>query len=84
MIGKGFNRHNFSDELKFPWITFNSFFFFTDVMVVVCVKIKHPTENPQSKQKRSWIIVIEQTEKFSKQSRSTNSIEKSSYLPSTW
>ena len=61
MIGKGFNRHNFSDELKLPWITFNSFFF-TDVMVVVCVKIKHHTENPQSKQKRSWMIVIEQTE----------------------
>ena len=61
MIGKGFNRHNFSDELKLPWITFNSFFF-TDVMVVVSVKIKHHTENPQSKQKRSWMIVIEQTE----------------------
>ena len=83
MVGKGFNRHKFWDELKLPWITLNSSFF-TDVMVVVWVKIKHHTETPQRKQKHSWIIVIEQTEKFSKQSRSTNSIEKSSYLPSTW
>ena len=52
MIGKGFNRQKLSGELKLPWITFISFFF-TDVMVVVCVKIKHHTENPQSKQKHS-------------------------------
>ena len=50
MIGKGFYRHNCSDELKLPWITVNSSFF-TDVMVVVCVKIKHHTQNPQSKTK---------------------------------
>ena len=65
MIGKGFNRHNFSNELKLPWITFNSFFFFTDVMVVVCVKIKHHTENPESKIKHSWIIVIQNKPKNS-------------------
>ena len=53
MIGKGFfYGHNFSDELKLPWITFNSSFF-TDVMVVVCVKIKHHTQNPQSKKNQS-------------------------------
>ena len=50
MIGKGFYRHNFSDELKLPWITFNSSFL-PDVMVVVCVKIKHHTQNPQNKKK---------------------------------
>ena len=51
MIGKGFfYGHNFSDELKLPWITFNSSFL-PDVMVVVCVKIKHHTQNPQSKKK---------------------------------
>ena len=50
MIGKGFYRHNFSDELKLPWITFNSSFL-PDVMVLVCVKIKHHTQNPQSKKK---------------------------------
>ena len=63
-IDKGFNRHNFSNELKLPWITFNSFFF-TDVMVVVCVKIKHHTENPESKIKHSWIIVIQNKPKNS-------------------
>ena len=78
MIGKGFYRHNFSDELKLPWITFNSSFL-PDVMVVVCVKIKHHTQNPQSKKKPK---LTEQTEKISKQLRPTDSIE-SSYLHCT-
>ena len=82
MINKGFNRHKFSDELKLPWITFNSFFF-TDVMVVVCVKIKHHTQNQQSKTKIYIPKLTEQTEKISRQSRPTNSIEKLSYLHST-
>ena len=73
MIGEGFYRHNFSDELKLPWITFNSSFL-PDVMVVVCVKIKHHTQNPQSKKKPK---LTEQTEKISKQLRPTDSIESS-------
>ena len=52
MVAKGFNRHKFWDDLKLPWITLNSSFF-TDVMVVVCVKIKHHTETPQRKQNHS-------------------------------
>ena len=30
MVGKGFNRHKFWDELKLPWITSNSFFYRCD------------------------------------------------------